>query len=135
MLTTLLLLPLALADDPTLAAPVSAVVAREPAALSLRAAGLGRVSVDACAPFELERQVEGRWVPQPAAACPKPMTALSFADETTLSVTVPSPGTWRVKVAWGTGCKADRPFVEAACGALGFATSPPFEVKAAPTPG
>ena len=134
MLTTLLL-PLALADEPTLSGPAAAVVAGEPAALSLRAAGLGRVAMDACAPFELERQVDGRWAPQPATSCPKPMTALSFAEETTLSFTVPSPGTWRVKVAWGTGCKADRPFVEAACGALGFATSPPFEVKPAPAPG
>lgn len=134
MLTTLLL-PLALAGDPTLSGPVATVVVGEPAALALHAAGMGRVSMDACAPFELERQIDGRWAPQPANACPKPMTALSFAEETTLSVTVPSPGTWRVKVAWGTGCKADRPFVEAACGEIGFATSPPFEVKAAPSPG
>lgn len=122
------------AAEPKLVAPTAPVIAGELVPVRIVAVLSGGVSVDGCAPIELERREGERWTPLPNPACPVPLPATAVPIELTVSIPPPEPGEYRAVVAWGTKCAAGRPLAIAACERMGVVRSSPFTVAAPPPP-
>lgn len=119
---------------PKLVAPSEPVRTGEIVPVRIVAVLPGGVSIDGCAPIELERHVGDRWTPLATPACPVPVPATAVPTELTVSIPPPEPGEYRAVVAWGTGCAAGQPLAVAACERMGVARSSPFTVEAPPAP-
>lgn len=89
----------------------------------------GVVLIDGCSPLEYERLEGDRWIPAPARPCERTAPATVVDGKLSVAAPAPTPGTWRVVLAWGAGCVEGRPFVLAACRQLELVRSEPFEVR------
>lgn len=135
----LVLLPSALAADPVLTLPGSALVPGASTTVRLipsvgKGGAVTPLFVDGCAPVELERLVEDRWVRVPPAPCTTTRNATRAEGPLSLDVTVPEPGRYRAVVSWGQGCTTGFPLELSGCTLWGGTEPLRFEVSPPPPP-
>lgn len=126
----LMAVPLAAAQPPAivLSVPSTPIGARELVGVTVRVEDHLEVLLDGCAPVELERQVDGRWIVGTEVACARSELPTKVDGQLTISLPPPGPGTWRAVATWGAGCRSGLPFAFASCSALGAARSEPFVI-------
>lgn len=113
---------------PTLEAPAAPVAEGELLSLDFVEDAPGRVHIDGCVSFELERRAGERWVAIPVRQCGRMVAATAVDGRMTLSAPAPTPGEYRAAVTWGQGCRDGAPLALAACTVLDVAWSEAFTV-------
>lgn len=92
----------------------------------------GKVFIEGCASFELERREGERWVPVPVRQCDRMVPATAVDGKIVLSAPAPGAGEFRAAVTWGLGCREGLPLMIAGCRSLEVAWSEPFSALATP---
>jgi len=124
----------AASSGPVLLPPEGGATAGTAVPFTLRPPSGAPITIDGCAAVELERQEGDLWLAVPSGVpCDGSARALRVDAELVLTVAVPTSGTFRGVVAWGSTCVSGRPFARAACRDRGVARTEPFTV-AAPAP-
>lgn len=116
----------------TLTAPSGPVPAGGLVSLDFAEDQPGKVFIEGCASFELERNEGERWIPVPVRQCDRMVPATAVDGKITLSAPAPGAGEFRAAVTWGLGCREGLPLALAGCRALEVAWSEPFSVLAKP---